>query len=381
MSPDQARTTSSSSSQVKEIQEAVRRHARVLATGGGSKPALSTPGDDGVVRIDVSPLRGILFYDPEEFTFSAWAGTPVAAVAADLAQNGQHLPFDPPLSAQGATLGGTVAAGANGSGRYRYGGVRDFLIGVRFVDGRGNLLQGGGKVVKNAAGFDFPKLMVGSLGRLGILTELTFKVFPAPRSTASLRADFATLDAGLDAVVRLGRSTFDLEGVDLVATAKGVSLWLRVGGLADTLPGRMERISDFLTDRSEPVRIERFENGEKGVVHWKEMASMEWAPEDGLLVKVPVTPTKVRQVDAAWASQGAIRRYSVGANVAWVAWPGSTRALHDSLADAGLAGVVLRGSSGHPWVGRPTGRRFLERIAAALDPDDKFGAVRSWPTS
>ena len=95
-------------------------------------------------------------------------------------KQGQYLPFDPMLSAAGATIGGTVAAGISGPGRYRYGGIRDFLLGVQFISSDGAVINAGGKVVKNAAGFDIPKLLVGSLGRLGVMTELTFKVFPQP---------------------------------------------------------------------------------------------------------------------------------------------------------------------------------------------------------
>ena len=89
----------------------------------------------------------------------------------------------------GATLGGTVAAGVSGPGRFRFGGVRDFILGVRFVDGQGRLLRMGGKVVKNCAGFDLPKFFVGSLGRFGVLAEVTFKVFPAPASRLTLKLD------------------------------------------------------------------------------------------------------------------------------------------------------------------------------------------------
>ena len=104
--------------------------------------------------------------------------TPVAEIERRLAAHGQYLPFEPPLAGCGATLGGTVASGLNGPGRYRYGGVRDFLLGGTFVDGEGRLVRGGGKVVKNAAGFYLHHLLLGSLGRLGIFVELTFKVFP-----------------------------------------------------------------------------------------------------------------------------------------------------------------------------------------------------------
>src|SRR5207253_6842143 len=132
-------------------------------------------------------LRGITEYDPSEFTFTAGAGTPVREIVAALAESGQYLPFDPMLVEAGATLGGTVAAGLSGPGRFRFGGVRDFILGVRFVDGAGRLLRMGGKVVKNAAGFDLPKFFCGSLGRFGLIVEATFKVFPRPASRLTLR--------------------------------------------------------------------------------------------------------------------------------------------------------------------------------------------------
>jgi FAD/FMN-containing dehydrogenase len=94
----------------------------------------------------------------------------------------------------GATLGGTVAAGLSGAGRFRFGGLRDFILGVRFVDGTGRVLRMGGKVVKDAAGFDLPKFFVGSLGRFGVLAQITFKVFPRPASTMTLRLSAATLE-------------------------------------------------------------------------------------------------------------------------------------------------------------------------------------------
>ncbi len=92
------------------------------------------------------------------------AGTRVSEVISILGKQGQYLPFDPLLADRGATIGGTVASNAAGSGRFRFGGIRDFLLGVRFVDGRGKCIRGGGQVVKNAAGFDYPKLLVSQLG-------------------------------------------------------------------------------------------------------------------------------------------------------------------------------------------------------------------------
>lgn len=125
------------------LADAVASSARVLPVAGGTKPALST-APHGVVALDVGGLRGIVDYDPAELTLTARASTPLSEIAAVLARHGQYLPFDPPLAAAGATLGGTVAAGVGGPGAYRYGGVRDFVLGVRFVDGAGRLARAGG---------------------------------------------------------------------------------------------------------------------------------------------------------------------------------------------------------------------------------------------
>ena len=125
------------------VQQSVCAAARILPRGGGTKPVLSTP-PEGVTALELSGLRGVTEYEPEEFTFTALAGTPLAEVNQILAEHGQYLPFDPPLVERGATLGGTVASGLSGPGRYQYGGVRDFLLGARYVDGEGNLIYGGG---------------------------------------------------------------------------------------------------------------------------------------------------------------------------------------------------------------------------------------------
>ena len=173
-------------SSAKELADAVRSAPRVLAVGVGTKPRMSRVADD-VVRISTAKVRGIVEYEPSEFTFTALAGTPVREIAAALAEKGQYLPFDPLFAEAGATIGGTVAAGVSGPGRFRFGGLRDFILGVRFVDGGGRLLRLGGKVVKNAAGFDLPKFFVGSLGRFGVLAEITFKVFPRAAAMRTLR--------------------------------------------------------------------------------------------------------------------------------------------------------------------------------------------------
>ena len=108
-----------------------------------------------------------------------------------------------------------MAAGVSGSGRLRYGGIRDFVLGVRFLDGDGTLVHGGGKVVKNAAGFDLPKMMVGSLGSLGVMVEATLKVFPRAEETATGVVDFTRIDDAVAAMRRVLRGPSEADALDV----------------------------------------------------------------------------------------------------------------------------------------------------------------------
>ena len=374
---------------VAETQDAVRAARRVHVRGGGSKPALSTHcrADDGVL-LDMSALQGVLDYQAEEYTFTARAGTPVADVAAMLAEEGQYLPFDPPLAARGATLGGTVAAGLSGAGRYRYGGIRDFLIGIRFIDGQGQEIRGGAAVVKNAAGFDFPKLFVGSLGRLGILTELTFKVFPQPPAYATIVAEFDTLADLLSALHATTRSAIDLHAVDFAPAEDGWTLWVRIGGLLAALKERAQALQAVVSAGATAARrLDLLFDQEDGAL-WQRARAIAWLPDGIGLVRVPLTPQRIPALEEALGGGGAsVRRYSVGGNLLWLGWPDDDTApgpanLHSLLLGLKLQGVQLIGQArgtnpqdggGIPFLGKPLQNAFLQRIAAALDPSGKFG--------
>jgi len=126
---------------------------------------------------------------------TARAGTPLAEVEAALHEKGQMLPFEPPHFGRRATLGGCVASGLSGPRRAYAGAVRDFLLGVRILDGRGTDLGFGGQVMKNVAGYDVSRLMAGSMGTLGLLLEVSLKVLPRPAAAATLRLDCGETDA------------------------------------------------------------------------------------------------------------------------------------------------------------------------------------------
>lgn len=360
-----------------ETQAMVRANPRLLPRGGGSKPALSTP-PEAVPALELSGLSGVLEYEPDEYTFTALAGTPVATVENLLAQHGQYLPFDPMRAQEGATLGGTVAAGVSGPGRQRYGGVRDFLIGVRFIDGQGQLVHGGGKVVKNAAGFDLPKLMVGSLGRLGVLVELTFKVFPGPAAYTTLKLTYPHLEIALTDIYRLTTSSLELHALDLEpagAGGKSWTLWVRLGGLAEALPARVERMREFLlAPKGGATVTEIIEAPAEGTL-WQEVKALAWVPRDWALVKVPLTPKRIPILEAQLAKLEARRRYSAGGNVVWLAWPVSENwagKLDSLLTQLDLSGLVLLGPPGVTRLGVNPGASLARRVKQALDPNGRF---------
>jgi len=152
--------------------------------GGGTKDFLG-----GELLGDVLDTRdycGVIAYDPSELVITVKAGTPIAEVEAELAASGQCLPFEPPHFGAGATVGGCVASGLSGPRRPYAGAVRDYLLGVTLIDGRGDLLRFGGQVMKNVAGFDTFRLQAGAMGTLGLITEVSFKVLPLPAADETL---------------------------------------------------------------------------------------------------------------------------------------------------------------------------------------------------
>lgn len=352
-----------------EVQEAVRAGepgVRLLPVAGATKSALSTSNRGDVEQLNLSELCGILEYDPSELTLTALAGTPVHEVEAALAEHGQYLPFDPPLAAAGATLGGVVAAGASGPRAWRYGGIRDFVIGVRFVDGTGRLVSAGGRVVKNAAGFDVPKLMVGSFGRLGVLVQLSVKVFPRPAATITLEFALENMERAVAAATALARGPVELEALDV---EPGGRLFARLGGRPDTLDARAARMVSTLG--TTPQR----HDGEREEALWRGVREFTWIPAGATLVRVGLSIRHVLALETALASTPpATIRYGIGGTVAWISWP-ATASLDDldaSLRELGLPGMVLLGPADRPLLGPPTGGAFGERIVRALDPNSRF---------
>ncbi len=349
-----------------ELVDAVRSTPRLVAVGARTKPRLSEISDT-VTLLSTRGLSGILEYEPDEFTFTALAGTPVREISEALAAKGQYLPFDPLLLQAGATLGGTVVAGVSGPGRFRYGGVRDFILGVRFVDGAGRLLRMGGKVVKNSAGFDLPKFFVGSLGRFGVLADITFKVFPSPPSRQTLKITTASVDGAVRLMMEAGNSRWETEALELLPDGK--TILLRLAGPAEAL----EVISREVLGRW-PGEV--LSSGDADAT-WARLREIQWQHPDGVLIKVAATPKAIPALsEMVRTCDGSRLQVSSGGNVAFVSLPAGNAAkeFHERLVSLNLSGMTLRGDA-PLWHGVRASPDIIDGIKHALDAENRFPAL------
>jgi glycolate oxidase FAD binding subunit len=178
-----------------QVREAAAQRQPLCIRGGGSKDFYGGPMLGNV--LDTRALRGVTSYEPTELVVTARAGTPLAELEALLAEQGQCLPFEPPeLGEPGsATVGGMVAAGLAGPARAAVGSVRDYVLGAQLLNGRAELLNFGGQVMKNVAGYDLSRLLAGSMGVLGVVCEVSLKVLPVAPATLTLRFDMDQANA------------------------------------------------------------------------------------------------------------------------------------------------------------------------------------------
>jgi glycolate oxidase FAD binding subunit len=229
-----------------ELAEVIRAGTGpMLVRGGGTRSIDHRQG--AVIR--TTGLSGIELYEPGALTLVARAGTPLAEVEATLAAEGQRLPFEVPdmrglLGTAGeSTIGGVVAANASGPRRVQAGACRDSLIGVRFVNGEGTVIKNGGRVMKNVTGYDLVKLLAGSWGQLGVLTEVSFKVLPTPETTATLVLHGLSDAQAVAAMSAALGSPYEVSGA---AHLPGQGTVLRIEGFANSVAYRAGRLRQHL---------------------------------------------------------------------------------------------------------------------------------------
>jgi glycolate oxidase FAD binding subunit len=276
-----------------ELAEAVRSSKTPLAVVGGGTRGLALQG----TVLSTGGLSGISLYEPGALTLVAQAGTPIEEINAALAQENQRLAFEPMdhralLGTTGApTLGGVIAANISGPRRIQAGAARDFALGVRFVDGEGRIVKNGGRVMKNVTGYDLVKLMCGSFGTLGVLTEVALKVLPIPETQATLMLrNLDDADAVTAMAAALG-SPFEVSGAAHCAKVHkdGPVTCLRVEGFEASVTYRIERLKTLL---SAPGREMTVANAEMSDWLWQSVRDVEMMTDlDGDVWRVSCKPS------------------------------------------------------------------------------------------
>ncbi len=181
-------------SELRERVNAAHKESRPLRLRGAGTKDFYGEKLEGEL-LDLRPHRGIVDYEPSELVITARCGTPLSEIETALNDRGQFLAFEPPAFKGDPTIGGVVAAGLSGPRRMYAGAARDFVLGVTLLDAKGEVLRFGGQVMKNVAGFDVSRLLCGSLGILGVLTEVSLKVLPQPRAEETLRFEMPARQA------------------------------------------------------------------------------------------------------------------------------------------------------------------------------------------
>lgn len=348
---------------VAELRHAILSESRILAVGNQTKPALSRAEQTTIVSL--RHLHGIIEYEPSEFTFTAYAGTRLATIVDALHERRQYLPFDPMLVAGGATIGGTVASGLSGPGRFRFGGIRDFILAVEFLTGDGHLIKAGGKVVKNAAGFDIPKLLVGSCGRLGVLTQITMKVFPKPIAKQSLQVDCVSHTQAVERMSSLASSRYELDAIDYRPNQQ--RLFLRIAGPESANQAIASEIqSTWGEDVSEPDSPREF---------WQSICEFNFRDNDPTIIKVAATPSQLLNLQPQiQAESDPFCQWSVAGNTLWISLSRDANmdAIERVLLFNKLAGLVVRGPAKSPWINHSGSLSFTQSVRQAMDPDNRF---------
>ena len=188
---------------------------RVLPRGGATHTGMGFPPTGGEIALSLAALNAIIEHAPHDQTVTVQTGLPLATLQTHLAQTGQWLALDPPRRL-GATVGGLIATAVAGPRRLRYGGVRDQILGVQVALADGTVARGGGKVVKNVAGYDLPKLFTGALGTLGVVLSASFRLYPLPADSRTLLCAAPQPEPLFDAVHAITASTLTPVAIDVL---------------------------------------------------------------------------------------------------------------------------------------------------------------------
>lgn len=314
--------------------------------GGGTRPIGA--------QVDGEPLstrniRGIELYEPGALTLVARAGTPLADVVETLDAEDQRLAFEPMdhrglLGTEGTpTIGGVIAANVSGPRRVQCGAARDFLLGVRFADGRGQVIRNGGRVMKNVTGYDLAKLLAGSFGTLGVLTELSLKVLPKTRATGVLLFEGLDDVTAVRALCRALGSPFEVTGAaHLQSGLDGAPVtMIRLEGSEKSVAYRAAELRSRLAEFGEAALETDPERTRAGWKYIRDVEPFHDRPGDvwRLSVKPTDAPGIVTEIEDAEAV------YDWGGGLVWLLVPEGARAsdIRRAVSDRGGHATLIRG--------------------------------------
>jgi len=322
------------------IAAAAAEGAPLAIEGRGTKRGLLRPVQ-AARTLSLRNLTGITLYRPQELILAARAGTPVPEIEAALAEHGQHLIAEPPDTraifgaTEPATLGGLVATNLSGPRRITAGAMRDHVMGIRCVTGTGEVFRSGGRVLKNVTGLDLCKLLTGSHGTLGVLTEITLKVLPAPPASGSVAVAVPDLRTGVRVLSAGLGSPYGVSGAALVLDpAGGARALLRIEDFAESVAYRCDRLLAELAAYGAATLLD--EAASRAL--WREVRDagpLGAAPEEAIW-RVSVAPTEGPGVVAATGFGKALLDW--GGGLVWLAGPATEAAHAGVMAAARAAG-------------------------------------------
>ncbi len=296
--------------------------------GGASRAALGRPVQ-AEATLSTGALDGIELYEPGALCLVVKAGTPLKTVEEALGAENQRLPFEPMdhralfgVPDAEPTIGGVVACGVSGPRRIQAGACRDSLIGVRFVNGRGEIVKNGGRVMKNVTGYDLVKLMCGSFGTLGVLTELSFKLVPQPEDEATVCIEGLDDRAAVDALSAALGSPFDVSGAAHVpgdADGGNPRTLVRVEGFASSVAYRADRLRTLLGAHGEITILDV----EDSRTAWRSVRDCGFfCGTDQAVWRISVSPSNGPEIVAALKDDADVNAYyDWGGGLVWLAVP------------------------------------------------------------
>src|SRR5689334_17583676 len=226
------------------LREAAAAGNTITLCGNSSKRRMAGPIEPSDVTLGTTCMRNVLQYEPRDLTVSVSAGLPWRDLTRLLSEHRQMIPLDPPFADE-ATVGGVVAANSSGPRRRQYGTARDFVIGMQFATLEGKLVQSGGMVVKNVAGLDMGKLMIGSFGTLAAIAVVNFKLIPGPAVERSFLMPFESLHAAIEARNGILKGALQPAAIDLLNPQAGAGVGNRTWLLAMRCAGNIAAVERY----------------------------------------------------------------------------------------------------------------------------------------